>query len=85
MGCPGAGKSTVGVLVAEILGMKIVDFDLDVLENVWGMKVADKVTIVQDGTSIIIIINEYHPYSQNHCFMHDHWQMTIITLNSIYI
>ena len=85
MGCPGAGKSTVGVLVAEILGMKIVDFDLDVLENAWGMKVADKVTIVQDGTSIIIIINKYHPYSLNHCFMHDHWQMTIITLNSIYI
>ncbi|CAB4040312.1 Threonine synthase-like 1 [Paramuricea clavata] len=42
MGCPGAGKSTVGVIVAEMLGMKYVDFDLDVLENVWGMKVADK-------------------------------------------
>ena len=45
MGCPGAGKSTVGVIVAEMLEMKYVDFDLNVLEPAWGMKVADKVAI----------------------------------------
>ena len=43
MGCPGAGKSTVGVLVAKMLGMKYIDFDLDVLEPAWGMKVSEKV------------------------------------------
>lgn len=42
MGCPGAGKSTVGAVVAEMLGMTLVDFD-DVLEKVWGMRVGEKV------------------------------------------
>lgn len=43
MGCPGAGKSTVGAIVAEILGMPLVDFDADVLEKVWGVQVYEKV------------------------------------------
>ena len=46
MGCPGAGKSTVGVIVAEMLGVKFVDFDYDVLEPAWGMIVAEKVPVV---------------------------------------
>ena len=43
MGCPGAGKSTVGKIVAEALGMTLVDFD-NYLEEVWGTTVAEKVT-----------------------------------------
>ena len=43
MGCPGSGKSTVGAIVAEMLGMTLVDFDHDVLEKKWGMIVAEKV------------------------------------------
>ena len=46
MGCPGAGKSTVGVIVAEMLGVKFVDFDYDVLEPAWGMIVAEKVVFI---------------------------------------
>lgn len=46
MGCPGAGKSTVGIIVAKMLDMKYIDFDNDVLEQIWGMKVADKVILV---------------------------------------
>ena len=43
MGCPGSGKSTVGAIVAEMLGMTLVDFDHDVLEKKWGKIVAEKV------------------------------------------
>ena len=43
MGSPGAGKTTVGRILANRLGRKVVDVDDDVLETVWGMSVADKV------------------------------------------
>lgn len=43
MGSPGAGKTTVGRILAHRLGRKVVDVDDDVLETVWGMSVADKV------------------------------------------
>ena len=61
MGCPGAGKSTVGVIVAEMLEMKYVDFDLNVLEPAWGMKVADKVALIDTFSySTISISTSYH-------------------------
>ena len=59
MGCPGAGKSTVGVVVAEMLEMKYVDFDLNVLEPAWGMKVADKVALIDTFSYSAISISYY--------------------------
>ena len=47
MGSPGAGKTTVGRILGNRLGRKVVDVDDDVLENVWRMTVADKVRFDQ--------------------------------------
>jgi shikimate kinase len=44
MGSPGAGKTTVGRMVAQALGMTPIDVDNDHLEKVWGMTVAQKVS-----------------------------------------
>lgn len=46
MGSPGAGKTTVGKIVAHRLGLCAVDVDDDVLETAWGMPVAAKLTSV---------------------------------------
>lgn len=43
MGSPGAGKTSVGKILGDQLGRKVIDVDDDVLENVWGMTVAEKV------------------------------------------
>ena len=43
MGSPGAGKTSVGKILGGQLGRKVIDVDDDVLENVWGMTVAEKV------------------------------------------
>lgn len=43
MGSPGAGKTSVGRMLGGQLGRKVIDVDDDVLENVWGMTVAEKV------------------------------------------
>ena len=48
MGSPGAGKTTVGRILANRLGRKVVDVDDDVLETVWGMSVADKVRFIEE-------------------------------------
>lgn len=45
MGSPGAGKTSVGRILGGQLGRKVIDVDDDVLENVWGMTVAEKVVI----------------------------------------
>jgi broad-specificity NMP kinase len=79
MGCPGAGKSTVGVIVAEMLGMKYVDFDLDVLQPAWGMKVADKVDHYFCHHHHSIIINQYHHLSSLLSNDHYHYLLVIIT------
>lgn len=42
MGSPGAGKTTVGRIVAHRLGLCAVDIDDDVLEKTWRMPVATK-------------------------------------------
>ncbi|XP_022049593.2 threonine synthase-like 1 [Acanthochromis polyacanthus] len=42
MGPPGAGKTTVGKIVAHKLGLPVVDVDDDVLEAAWKMPVAAK-------------------------------------------
>ncbi|CAH3164702.1 unnamed protein product [Porites lobata] len=50
MGSPGAGKTAVGRILGHRLGRKVVDIDDDVLETVWGMSVADKLSQVgSDG------------------------------------
>ena len=46
MGSPGAGKTSIGRILGGQLGRKAIDVDDDVLENVWGMTVAEKVIIV---------------------------------------
>ena len=43
MGSPGAGKTSVGRMLGGCLGKEVIDVDDDVLENVWGMTVAEKV------------------------------------------
>lgn len=45
MGSPGAGKTSVGKILGDQLGRKVIDVDDDVLENVWGITVAEKVFI----------------------------------------
>ncbi|XP_043082450.1 threonine synthase-like 1 [Puntigrus tetrazona] len=44
MGPPGAGKTCVGQIVGQRLGMPVIDIDDDVLERAWGMSVADKLS-----------------------------------------
>ncbi|CAJ1082673.1 threonine synthase-like 1 [Xyrichtys novacula] len=46
MGPPGAGKTTVGRMVAHRLGLPAVDVDDDVLEAAWKMPVAAKLAAV---------------------------------------
>lgn len=46
MGPPGAGKTTVGRIVAHRLGLPVVDVDDDVLESTWKMPVAAKLAEV---------------------------------------
>ncbi|KAG9276781.1 threonine synthase-like 1 [Astyanax mexicanus] len=46
MGPPGAGKTSVGRILAQKLDMPLVDIDDDVLERTWGMPVADKLAEV---------------------------------------
>lgn len=46
MGPPGAGKTTVGKMVAHKLGRPAVDIDDDVLETTWKMPVAAKLAAV---------------------------------------
>ncbi|XP_008292320.1 threonine synthase-like 1 [Stegastes partitus] len=46
MGPPGAGKTTVGKIVAHKLGLPVVDVDDDVLETAWKMPVAAKLAAV---------------------------------------
>lgn len=46
MGPPGAGKTTVGRLLAKKLAMPVIDIDDDVLEKAWLMPVAEKLSRV---------------------------------------
>ncbi|XP_071340799.1 threonine synthase-like 1 isoform X1 [Trachinotus anak] len=46
MGPPGAGKTTVGRVVAHRLGLPVIDVDDDVLETTWKMPVAAKLASV---------------------------------------
>lgn len=46
MGPPGAGKTTIGRIVAHKLGLPAVDIDDDVLEPTWNMPVAAKLASV---------------------------------------
>ena len=66
MGCPGAGKSTVGAIVAEILGMPLVDFDTNVLEKVWGVQVYEKVRY--STMRLLLGSNEAWCSSLLHCY-----------------
>lgn len=45
-GPPGAGKTTVGRMVAHRLGLPVIDVDEDVLEKTWKMSVAEKLAAV---------------------------------------
>ncbi|XP_013410220.1 threonine synthase-like 1 isoform X2 [Lingula anatina] len=42
MGSPGSGKTTVGRLLGDRLGKRVIDVDNDHLESYWNMSVADK-------------------------------------------
>ncbi|XP_067025308.1 threonine synthase-like 1 isoform X2 [Acropora muricata] len=46
MGSPGAGKTTVGRILGHHLGKEVIDVDDDVLEKVWGISVAEKLSEV---------------------------------------
>ncbi|XP_026148079.1 threonine synthase-like 1 [Mastacembelus armatus] len=46
MGPPGAGKTTVGKIVAHKLGLPVIDVDDDILETTWKMPVAAKLEAV---------------------------------------
>ncbi|XP_042366555.1 threonine synthase-like 1 [Plectropomus leopardus] len=46
MGSPGAGKTTVGRIVAHRLGLPVIDVDDDILETTWKMPVAEKLSAV---------------------------------------
>lgn len=46
MGLPGAGKTTVGRIVAHRLGLPVIDVDDDVLETTWKMPVAAKLAAI---------------------------------------
>ncbi|XP_042255252.1 threonine synthase-like 1 [Thunnus maccoyii] len=46
MGPPGAGKTTVGRIVAHRLGLPVIDVDDDVLETTWKMPVAAKLAAI---------------------------------------
>ncbi|XP_034562468.1 threonine synthase-like 1 [Notolabrus celidotus] len=46
MGAPGAGKTTVGRIVAHRLGLPAIDVDDDILEITWQMPVATKLAAV---------------------------------------
>ncbi|XP_059901038.1 threonine synthase-like 1 [Gadus macrocephalus] len=46
MGPPGAGKTSVGRIVAQRLGLPAIDVDDDVLEKAWRMPVATKLAAV---------------------------------------
>ncbi|KAM9839519.1 threonine synthase-like 1 [Aulostomus maculatus] len=46
MGPPGAGKTTVGRVVAQRLGLPVIDVDDDILETTWKMPVAAKLAAV---------------------------------------
>ncbi|KAM4533623.1 threonine synthase-like 1 [Odontesthes bonariensis] len=46
MGLPGAGKTTVGKIVAHKLGLPAIDVDDDILETAWKMPVAAKLAAV---------------------------------------
>lgn len=46
MGPPGAGKTTVGRIVAHRLGLSVIDVDDDVLETTWKMPVAAKLAAI---------------------------------------
>ncbi|XP_066539557.1 threonine synthase-like 1 [Hoplias malabaricus] len=46
MGLPGAGKTTVGRILSQRLGIPVVDIDDDVLEKTWGTSVAEKLAEV---------------------------------------
>ncbi|XP_018596623.2 threonine synthase-like 1 [Scleropages formosus] len=46
MGPPGAGKTTVGRIVAQRLGRPLIDVDDDILERQWNMPVAEKLSAV---------------------------------------
>lgn len=50
MGSPGAGKTSVGRILGRHLQREVLDIDDDVLEKVWGMTVAEKLSQVgSDG------------------------------------
>ena len=65
MGSPGAGKTSVGRILGGQLGRKVIDVDDDVLENVWGMTVAEKV--VGKIFTIKIYYNNFLQLQQNTC------------------
>ena len=44
MGSPGAGKTTIGRMLGDHLRKEVIDVDDDILEKVWGMTVAEKVS-----------------------------------------
>ncbi|PFX21328.1 Threonine synthase-like 1 [Stylophora pistillata] len=50
MGSPGAGKTSVGRILGRYLQREVIDIDDDVLEKVWRMTVAEKLSQVgSDG------------------------------------
>ncbi|XP_072181603.1 threonine synthase-like 1 [Diadema setosum] len=46
MGSPGAGKTTVGQILAKKLGRPVLDVDNDILESTWRMPVSSKLSEV---------------------------------------
>eukprot|EP00808_Paulinella_micropora_P030139 g37169.t1 len=49
MGPPGSGKTSIASILSRELGWKSIDVDNDILENVWGMKVSEKLKKLGDA------------------------------------
>ncbi|MDD1728842.1 MAG: shikimate kinase [Methanospirillum sp.] len=55
IGLPGAGKSTIGVILAKTLGMKFIDTDIVIQENIGKFL---QTIINEDGTEAFLKIEE---------------------------
>ena len=52
MGSPGSGKTTAGRILAQQLGIPVMDVDDDLLEPYWGTTVSNKVCVSVSSVTV---------------------------------
>lgn len=52
MGSPGCGKTTTGRILAQQLGIPVIDVDDNLLEPYWGTAVSNKVCISVSSVTV---------------------------------